>query len=250
MSVMAASQSAARPVAAAAYDRLFYGGMAVTMALVVFVGFAPSYYLRAFYDNPVTFTGKTTLTPLVHGHGALFTVWVVLFVAQTALIASHRVRTHRRLGIAGAVVGAAMIVVGLKTMIASAALGGTAPGIDPLSFMAIPFVDMVLFATYLGSALWLRRNKEAHKRLMLLAYISIITAAVARWPWVRPLGPLVFFGLSSLLLVAGIAYDAASRRRIHPVYIWGGGLLLLSVPGRLALSGTAAWMAFARMLTG
>jgi hypothetical protein len=36
---------------------------------------------------------------------------------------------------------------------------------------------------------------------------------------------------------------------VHPVYLWGGALLALSVPARLMLSGTAAWQAVARALT-
>lgn len=50
-------------------------------------------------------------TPLVHLHGALFTGWVLLFIAQTALAASHRVAVHRRLGMVGALLAAAMILV-------------------------------------------------------------------------------------------------------------------------------------------
>jgi len=99
-----------------------------------------------------------------------------------------------------------------------------------------------------SAALLKRRDKEAHKRLMVLAYVSIITAAVARLPGILPFGPLVFFGVAFLFAVAGMVYDWASRGRVHRVYVWGGALLALSVPGRLALSGTAAWQAFARWL--
>jgi uncharacterized membrane protein YozB (DUF420 family) len=94
----------------------------------------------------------------------------------------------------------------------------------------------------------MRRDREAHKRLMLLAYVSIITAAVARLPGILPLGPLVFFGLSFLFALAGIIYDRRSRGRIHRVYVWGAPILALSVPLRLALSGTWAWQSFAAWL--
>jgi hypothetical protein len=96
----------------------------------------------------------------------------------------------------------------------------------------------------------MRRNREAHKRLMLMAYISIITAAIARLPGVLALGPPVFFGLTLLFVAAGIAYDRWSRGRVHPVYLWGGGLLAVSVPVRLAISTTAAWRSFAGWLAG
>lgn len=108
---------------------------------------------------------------------------------------------------------------------------------------------MVLFASLVATAFWLRRNKEAHKRLMLLAFVSLLAAPVARWPGVQPLGPLVFYGLSYLFIVAGVVYDLATRRLIHPAYIWGGLFMVLSVPLRLWISGTDAWRSFAEFLT-
>jgi hypothetical protein len=108
---------------------------------------------------------------------------------------------------------------------------------------------MVLFATFVTAALALRRDKEAHKRLMLLAYVSIIVAAVARLPGVLPLGPPAFFGLSFLFVVAAGIYDFLSRRRVHKVYLWGGALILVSVPTRLFISGTGAWRSLAELLT-
>ena len=248
--VTAAAPTIARKASAPeTYDRVFYSGMAIALAITAFVGFAPTYYLRTVLGAPPTVTGATTLSPLAHLHGALFTGWVLLFIVQTALVAIHRTRVHQRLGIAGGLLAAAMVVVGSYTAIASAARGAAPPGADPLAFLLIPLFDMVLFATFVGAALWRRREREAHKRLMLLAYISIITAAVARLPGVLPYGPLVFFGLAFIFLLIAVIYDAVSRRRIHPTYAWGSGLLIVSVPVRLMASGTEMWRGFAEFLT-
>jgi hypothetical protein len=62
------------------------------------------------------------------------------------------------------------------------------------------------------------------------------------------LGPLVFFGLTFVFLLAAVLYDLASRRRIHPAYMWGGALLVISVPLRLMISGTQAWHTIAESL--
>jgi hypothetical protein len=113
----------------------------------------------------------------------------------------------------------------------------------------IPLSDMFFFAVFVAAALRLRANREAHKRLMLLAYVTIIVAAVARLPGVLPLGPFAFFGFAFLFILVGIIYDMVSRHRVHPAYIWGGGLLALSVPLRLAASRTDAWKSFAESLT-
>jgi hypothetical protein len=250
MSTLAAEKPVVPSPAAGAYDRLFYSGMSVMLALIVLVGFAPTYYLRLLGDAPMATLSGKPMTALMHLHGVLFTGWVFLFIVQTALVAARRVKLHQRLGIAGMVLAAAMIVVGVSTAIASAAAGAAPPGVDPLAFMAVPLFDMMLFAGFITAAMLLRRNREAHKRLMLLAYISIIVAAVARLPGVLPLGAPVFFGLTFVLVGVGMIYDFISRRRVHRAYIVGGTVLVLSVPLRLVVSGTDAWRRFAEMLTG
>ena len=237
------------PARAGAYDRLFYGGMAVAMGLTVFAGFAATYYLRFLDGGPkVTLTGGP-FSGLVHLHGALFTAWVLLFIVQTALVSSRRVAVHRRLGVAGGVLAAAMVAAGTSIAIATASRGSAPPGADPLAFLIIPLFDMILFSIFVGTALTLRRDKEAHKRLMLLAYVSIIVAAVARLPGILAMGPPAFFGLSFLFVVAAAIYDFVTRGRVHRAYLWGGALILVSVPARLALSSTAAWRSFAELLT-
>jgi hypothetical protein len=188
------------------------------------------------------------MTLLVHVHAALFTGWVLLFVVQTTLVARHKVAIHRRMGVAVAVLAALMLVVGILTALKMAARGVAPGGIDPLSFLMIPLSDMVFFGAFVAAALYLRANREAHKRLMLLAYVSIVVAAVARLPGVLPRGPLAFFGLAFVFVLAGVVYDLATRRRVHPVYIWGGGLLVLSVPLRLAVSRTETWKGVAELL--
>jgi hypothetical protein len=220
------------------------------MGLTVFAGFASTYYLRFFTGGPKATLTKGPFTALVHVHGALFTAWVLLFIVQTALVASHHVAVHRRLGVAGAVLAAAMVVAGTFMAIATAARGSAPTGADPLAFLVIPIFDMVLFATFVTVALALRRDKETHKRLMLLAYVSIIVAAVGRLPGVLSLGPPAIFGLSFLFVVVGGLYDLLSRRRVHRAYLWGGALIVVSVPLRLAISGTGAWRALAELLTG
>lgn len=251
MSTVAAPQAMLQaPARLGSHDRLFYGSVAVAMALMAIVGFGPTFYLRLFSGGPMaTFGAGRPFTPLVYLHGVLFTAWVALFILQTALISARRVALHRRMGVGGALLAAAMIAVATMTALAAAKRGPGPAGIPGLAFLAIPLFDMLMFTTFITAALALRRNKEAHKRLMLLAYVSIMAAPAARLPGALPLGPLAFFGIAFVFLAAGIVYDLVSRRRVHPAYIWGGTLLVASVPLRLAISGTATWMAVAQALT-
>src|SRR5215468_7981998 len=102
-----ATSAAPKPIvlSTGAYDRLFYSGMAVAMALAVFIGFARTYYLSAYFGTTTTTTGGPFST-IVRLHAALFTTWVLLFVVQTSLVATRRVAVHRRLGLAVAVLAA------------------------------------------------------------------------------------------------------------------------------------------------
>jgi hypothetical protein len=229
---------------------VFYSGIAIALALTVFVGFGPTYYFRLFSRSPlVTLTGGPA-TLLVHVHATLFSAWVLLFIAQTTLVAKHRIAVHRRLGMAGGVLALLMVVVGTLTALNKAARGEAPAGIDPDQLLMIGLSDIVFFAGFVTAALLLRANREAHKRLMLLAYVCILVAAVGRLPGVLPLGPPAFFTLAFLFILAGVVYDKASRGRVHPVYAWGGTILVISVPLRLLISRTDAWKRVAQWMLG
>jgi hypothetical protein len=225
-------------------DRRFYSGMALLIAAIVFAGFSRTFYLSPWRDGPA-------LSPLRIVHGLIFSAWIVLFVAQTALVAGGRRDIHRRLGVAGAVLAAAMLVVGTVLAIGNAREGRAPPGVPPLPFLIIPLFDMLVFAPLVAAAVWYRRRPETHKRLMLIATISLMAAPVARLPTaLAAAGPLFYFGVVDLLLLTGVLYDLATRRKVHPVYVWGGLAILASQVIRLALSGTGAWLAVATWLTG
>ena len=246
-----AVRSAPAPPAlrAGRYDRHFYGGMAVLLALTVFAGFSATYYLPIVSGAPKATLSGRPFTWLVHVHAVLFTSWVILFVVQTVLVARRRVAVHRRLGVAGAILAAVMVVVGTTLAVEAAAHGAAPPGIDPLAFLAIPIFDMVLFTLFVTAALLRRRDFETHKRLMVMAYICIMVAAVARLPGVLAMGPPGFFGLTFVFVVIAALYDWLTRRRIHRAYLWGGAIFFVSQPLRMMISGTSTWHAIAEALT-
>jgi hypothetical protein len=224
-------------------EHRFFMGMAAVVALIVLVGFGPTYYLRPVFRSEA-------LQPVFRLHGFVFSMWVLFFVVQTALVFTRRTPVHRRLGVFGGVWAAVMLVVGYMAAVASARRGFTPPGgPPPLAFFVIPISDLVVFTVFVATGLYFRRQSAVHKRLMLLATISILTAAIARLPYVLPLGPLAFFGLTDLLVVACVINDRIVRGRVHPAFVWGGLFLIASQAGRLVISGTAAWLAFATWAT-
>lgn len=228
-------------------ERRFYSGMALLILATVVVGFSRTFFLRPFFpDTPAPSEGIFLV------HGLVATAWILLFVVQTQLVGFGRTALHRRLGVLGGVIAGAMLVLGVWGALVAArrATGFTGVPIPPLQFLAIPLFDVVFFASFVSLAIARRRDLQSHKRWMLLATITMVPAAVARMPGVISLGPVGFFGLADLFIVALAIWDLRSRGRLHPVTLWGGLLVIVSQPARLMLSGTDPWLAFARWATG
>ena len=226
-------------------DRAFYGGMAVAAGVTVFVGFSRTYFLRPHFQ-------AQPLPLYLHIHGLVFTAWIAVFVAQTALIAARRVDIHRRLGWAGVAVAALMVIMAVTAAILSGRRDVAAGYEDAaLSFLTTPFFDIAVFLVLTTAAVRYRREPETHKRLMLLALLNILDAATSRWPLaIMSTSPWAYFLVADVFVAIAVAYDLASRRRIHPAYVWGGLLMLVGQFSRDVVGHTAAWHSFARLLIG
>jgi hypothetical protein len=229
-------------------ERLFYSGMALAMVATIFIGFAPSYYLRGLIE---TYAPVLPMTPLVHLHGVLFTAWTLLFVAQTLLVSAGRTDIHRKLGLAGFALLPAMIAVAVLSALYGAIRASGPPFVPPLSFLAVPLLDVPVFAGLIGAALIYRREPQTHKRLMLIAMIGMMSPAIGRLPLPAIIPPPVaIFGLPDLFLLALIGWDLICRRRLHRATIWGGAFLVGSQLLRVAIMGTPVWLAFADWAVG
>jgi uncharacterized membrane protein YozB (DUF420 family) len=173
-------------------ERSFYSGTALAILAAVLLGFARSFFLRPWFPEhlapPETF---------FYVHGAVFTAWFVLLAIQTSLVSLGRTDLHRRLGTVGALLAVAMVAMGTAGALIAARRPGGFVGVNvpPLRFLAIPLFDMVLFSLMVGTAVARRREPQTHKRLMLVASITIVTAAIARWPFaIMDPGPLRSLG--------------------------------------------------------
>lgn len=225
-------------------DRRLYVLAALGAVLVVFAGFAKTYYLKLALGTP-------SLSLLVHAHGLVMTTWFVLFVVQTQLVAAGRTDLHRRLGVFGAALAVAVLVVGAATAITAAKLGHS-PGPPPLQFLVVPFGDLLVFLLLVSLGLaYRRRRTDIHKRMMLLSCVGLLTAAIARIPWQPWLeaGIPAYFSTTILLVLICVIYDTIKHRHLHPAFGWGAALIIVSWPLRLVLSGTPQWQQFATWAT-
>lgn len=228
-------------------DRRLFLVSAIIFVLIVVAGFGRTYYFKMFTGTPAL-PGT-----LVHLHGIVMSAWVALFIAQIWLIRTKRARVHMSLGMLGIALAIVVIVVGFFTAAAAAKYGTTSapPEIPPLSFLIVPFLDIVLFAVFFGAAIYYRKIPANHKRLMLLTAINFLPPAVARIPLdvFSKLGPLFFFGVPSLLVIGLLIYDTRRTGKLNKAFLIGGLILIASYPLRIVISGTAAWMSFAAWVT-
>jgi len=227
----------------------FYVWSALACVAVAFLGFTPTYFA------PLV-KGSLSASPLVHVHGIAFFSWTLFFTYQAWLAASGRTMRHRDIGLIGISFATAMTLLGLMVAVASATRAG---GIGFLSeakqFMVVPVAGITTFAVLFAFAIANVKNKEVHKRLMLVATASILDAAVARWfltflapppaPGASPVPPVGIALppalLVDLFIIAGIIHDWRTRGRPHPTYLIAGGAVLVQQLLRAPISTTAVW---------
>src|SRR5262249_7454899 len=120
--------------------------------------------------------------------------------------------------------------------------------------------SIVFFAIVVAVAIGYVRKPEVHKRLMLLASISILDAPIARWivTFLAPDGPpgpppvavdIPPTLIACALLVVAMVFDWRTRRRAHPVYVVGGVLLVAIKLLQVPISSTSSWHAIAGWLS-
>jgi hypothetical protein len=204
------------------WDRYAFPGFVALIWFVVLMGFVPDIihkFRKQGFNYPLA----------VHIHAAVYVSWLILLTAQTVLIGRGRVALHRRVGTFGAGLAALVGLTGLvATHVVENRMLGT-PRADP-AFISILLVDVLNFASLATAGLLLRGDAASHKRLMLLATMSLLQAGFVRW-W----GPAMnaafgtgfigrwladYLGVSLLVLGLGV-YDLVTRRRLHPAYVLG-----------------------------
>ncbi len=223
------------------HRRTFFIATSLLMALMAVVGFWPTYF------GPLII--GTLVQPLViHLHAVVFTGWLVLFFAQAMLAATRRVVWHIRIGRIGIAYGFLLIAVGLYTGVVRAAERPRGGPAESLLYQAL--ADMVMFAAFFGAAVVYRRKPQLHKRLITVAAVTLLVAAVSRMTFFPgpPFRFLIVQAVWSLPILIAMTYDFRSRRTVHPVYVLGLATMVvrrLSVPYVVATpewTWVATWM--------
>jgi putative Mn2+ efflux pump MntP len=224
-------------------ERLFYSGMSILLCVCVFIGFSPTYFQAGVLRAPLP-------SPILHVHGAVFTLWMLLFVGQAALISARRVNWHRSFGTVAFCLPPVMIVLGLAAAIDALHRGVRIGPLDPAVSFAIPTIGVIGFVVVIYAAWRARRRPDAHKRLVLIATASLVAAAFGRFPWSRiglPPAAGAVTGLGILLVIIGL-HDLMTIRRIHRSTMWAAPLAFGAVALAVPIGMTSAWHAFAALI--
>jgi len=222
-----------------ASERKFYSRMALFLVFLVLLGFGPSFYLRGVvpsYPRP-----NPTLPLAVILHGTVFTLWMLVIVTQTQLIAARKHAVHMRLGKLGMLLAVLMVPVMYLTAVWQVARQNQPPFTDPLTWTIVPLGVIIPFAVLVSQGWSTRRDVQFHKRMMLsAAIVAMMGPAISRLPIAPPtLGGFTFTLLLGLALFAPMfVWDRRSIGQVHPATKLGFAMGALSI----AIPMTVYWL--------
>ena len=221
----------------------FFVTMAALLLVIVFVGFAPTFYLKIFFDTP-------ELPWYVHLHGAVLSAWFMLFLTQTVLIKTKRTTTHRRLGVLAGVTAVLLVLMTLFMVLNADASMGARGALMRRGTELTVLVNLWLltaFSVLVVVGISFRHRPAVHKRAMLLASIALVTPAlgrIARFSVFAEAGiALVLAVLLSLMLTIWV-HDFLSDKRMHATTVWGSALIFGGVLASAGLASTESGKAF------
>jgi hypothetical protein len=239
MSITVASPARAVRPAPAGAARAFNLGLVAVMMAIVLAGFWP--YFAALPSG-------TSAPWIIHVHAAVFSGWMLLYLAQVALVYRRQVRTHQALGRFGIYYGVLVLLFGVVVTFAAPVLNVQAGRMtldQAAGFLVLPIGDMILFGGFFAAGIAWRRRRELHTRLMLLATVALLFAPAARFG--GPYGIPVVILVWCLPVFLAMIHDGVTRRRLDRTYVVGLGILLVAL-ARVALMESELWLPTGRAI--
>lgn len=244
-------------------DRWIYVFMAALFNVIVLTGFVPDSLRRIASVK----AGQRPPFPLVaHVHAVLMGSFLLLLLAQTALVATGRSHLHQRLGQMAMLLAPALVIAGVilaptnyhaawnaaqsSSPVLRGAMAARFPGLDNILLGQIRIG--ILFSLFLAIGIRARgRDPGFHKRMMILATATTLTVAIDRITWL----PTTFPGsplASDLYILFAVAplvtWDVFRKRSVHRAYwVWFPIYLAASVVVNM-LWDTPWWHATARQI--
>lgn len=243
----------AKPFAAVhQWDRNFFAGFLAICWLGVIMGFYPASMARlagkAAYSAPL----------LLHVHALSFVLWLMLLTTQIGLVRHRYTALHKKLGLASVLLIPVMVVSAVLSEFNTQRFNFDNPP-NSQQFFIIPLAYMLAFAILATCAILRRSDPPTHKRLILLATTSIVSAAYSRWigEWLTATFGDDYWGTvvntytgGNAIIVLAIAYDWATRGQIHWVYKIAVPMLIIGELVAVYIYHSPAWLPIARTIIG
>lgn len=202
-------------VAADRDEERFLFKLSFAMAVVLVAGFSVNVAMgRSSFEVPVIY----------HVHAAVFFSWIVLFLAQSGLVASGNVTMHRRLGWLSVLWVPVMVVLGTMMTVSSLRLTGGPFFFDANEFLISNPIGLAAFAGLVAGAIFMRRRTDWHRRLMISGMASITgpgfgrllpTPLMGAWAWE------IVSAVGMVFIVIGMVRDHRKSGRVHPAWFVG-----------------------------
>jgi hypothetical protein len=247
-------------------DRVVYVFMATLFIVTAIVGFAPtSSALIAAVNSGV----RPAPPAYLHFHAIAMSSWLALLLVQTTLVATGRSALHRRLGMASLVAAPAVAIsLTLMTVLPAVAVSHMTDAalielhvdLDQVwGFLVTQIRAILLFALFAGWAFAVRRSDpETHKRMMIVATVVPLNAALSRMVGFSKLLPgaglfeshLVPDFYQVMLLAPAVVNDVVRLGRVHRAYVIGVAVLLTTMIAAHFLSDASWWLAIGHDVMG
>lgn len=232
-----------------AIDRWIWAFMAASFVAITLTGFIPDSLMKV---EMVRVGARAPFPPLLHVHAVLMGAFLLLLLAQTTLMATGRREWHMLLGSVAFLLVPAIVVVGfllvptIYQQVWNAAQAAPAPAQEQLRHL-LAFLDNIailqlrigiLFPICIGLALHARRKDAGfHKRMMLLATVLPLPAAIDRISWLPttlPGAPLATDLYTLLAISPMFLWDVVRHRTVHRAYwVWLALFLPFAVAAHL-----------------
>ena len=186
-------------------QRRFYLIAAASMIALMLIGFS-AFYLRGLEsgDRPI----PPQIYALVIVHGVVLTSWMLVLLLQPLLIAARWHSLHKTLG--WWLFGLAAMVPVSGTLVAILSVGinphRQVYGLNYPQFLLVMLVEMLVFAGLVTAAVLQHKKPQAHRALMLLSGLGIISGATARMGLNGLFGHEGWFSFFGPVLVLGVLF--------------------------------------------
>jgi hypothetical protein len=165
------------------------------------IGFFPTFFSRL---------SQVDAPHLVHGW--IMIAWLALVLTQALLITQRQYRWHRILGWSSVALFVAMVVTSWQMIVLMLSGGNRLPFEAAKFFAYTDLVDMPLLLILYGGAIYWRKDRHLHSRLVSATVLTSIVPALARM-----FNVLIWRSLDGLFTA------------MHPTYIFILGVLTVAI---------------------